>query len=44
MAFDDLTVPGGYSDYDILEGNNELYPKMMKFESKIKKRYGEGGY
>ena len=44
MAFDDLNIPGDYSDYDILEGKNKLYPKRMKFESKLKNRYGEGEY
>ena len=42
MSFDDLTIPGDYSDYDILE--KEKRKKMMKFGSKLKKRYGEGGY
>ena len=31
MAFDDLTIPGDYSDYDILEGGKENISKMMKF-------------
>ena len=44
MAFDDLTIPGDYSDYDIWRKKNKLYPKMMKFGSKLKKRYGEGDY
>ena len=44
MSFDDLTIPGNYSDYDILEEEKKLYPKMMKFGSKQKNRYGEGGY
>ena len=34
MSFDDLTIPGDYSDYDILEEEKKLYPKMMKFGSK----------
>ena len=44
MDFDDFTIPGDYSDYDILEGKKKLYPKMMKFAPKLKKRYGEGEY
>ena len=44
IDFDDLTITGDYSDYDILEEEKGLYPKMMKFGSKLKKRYEEGGY
>ena len=44
MYFDDLTIPGDYSDYDILEEEKNLYPKMMKFGLKLKRGYGEGGY
>ena len=44
MVFDDLTIPGNYSDYDIWRKEKKLYPKMMNFWSKIKKRYGEGKY
>ena len=43
-SFEDLTIPGDYCDYDILEEEEKLYPKMMNFGSKLKKRYGEGGY
>ena len=39
-----ILTPGDYSDYDILEVETKLYPKMMKFGSKLKKRYGERGY
>ena len=37
MSFDDLNIPGDYSDYDIFEEGKELYPKMMKFASKLKR-------
>ena len=37
MSFDELTIPGDYSDYDILE-EEKKYQKMMKFRSKLKKR------
>ena len=40
MAFDDLTITGDYTDYDIMDEKNKLYKKMMKFGSKLKKRYG----
>ena len=43
MSFGGLTIPDDYSDYDILEEEKKLDPKMMKFGSKLKKRYGEGG-
>ena len=43
MSFDNLTITSEYSDYDILE-EEKLYPKIMKLVSKLKKRYGEGGY
>ena len=42
LSFDDLNITGNYSDYDILQ--EEKNPKMMKFGSKLKNRYGEGGY
>ena len=37
MSFEDLTIPGDYIDCDILEEEKKLYPKMMKFGSKLKK-------
>ena len=36
MYSDDLTIPGDYSDSDIFEEGKKLYPKMMKFASKLK--------
>ena len=44
ISFDDLNITGDYSDCDILEEGKKLYPKMMKFGSKLKHIYGEGGY
>ena len=44
MFFDDLTVTSDYSHYDILDEERKIYQKMMKFGSKLKNRYGEGGY
>ena len=44
IYFYDLTIPGDYSDYDILEEENKLYTKIMKFGSKLKNGYREGGY
>ena len=43
-SIDELTIPDDYSDYDILEEEKETVYKMMKFGSKLKNRYGEGGY
>ena len=43
MYFDNLNMPGDYSDYDVLEEEKKLY-KKMKFWSKLKSIYGEGGY
>ena len=39
MDFDDLIIPGDYSDYDFWRKKKKLYPKMIKFGSKLKKRY-----
>ena len=36
MVFDDLTITSDYSDYDIWRGKYKLYPKMVKFGSKLK--------
>ena len=44
MAFDDLTIPGDYSDYVISEEEIKLNPKMTKFGAKVKNRYGKGEY
>ena len=42
MAFDDLTVPGDYIDYDILEEWNETISKNDKFWVKTKKDIWRG--
>ena len=37
MDFDDLTIPGGYSDYGILEGKKETISKNDEVWVKTKK-------
>ena len=37
MDFDDLTIPGGYSDYDILEEEKETISKNDEVWFKTKK-------
>ena len=44
MDFDDLTIPGDYSDYDILEEEKEDIYKNDEVWVKTKKRHGEGEY
>ena len=44
MSFDDSISTGDYSDYDILEEERILFPKMMLSGSKQKNKYGEEEY
>ena len=41
MDFYDLTIPGDYSDYDILEEEKETISLNDEVWVKIKSRYGE---
>ena len=42
--FYDLTLPGNYRDYDILEEGKETISTNYEVWVKTKKRYGEGEY
>ena len=42
MSFEDLTITGNYSDYDILEEGKENITENEKVWVKTKKQYGEG--
>ena len=42
MAFDDLTIPGDYSDYDILEEEKENISKNDEVWVKTKKEIWRG--
>ena len=42
MDFDELTITGNYSDYDILEWENKLLTKTTMFGSKPNNTYTEG--
>ena len=42
MAFDDLTITGDYSDYDILEEEKETISKNDEFWVKTKKEIWRG--
>ena len=44
MSFDNLTITGDYSDYDILEEEKETIFKNDEVWFKTKNIYGEGGY
>ena len=44
LSFDDLTIPGDYSDYYIFEEEKETISKNDEFWIKNKNIYGEGGY
>ena len=40
MSFDELTIPGDYSDYDILEEEKETLSKKYEVWVKNKNSYG----
>ena len=42
MGFYDLTIPGSYSDYDILEEEKETISKNDEFRVKTKKEIWRG--
>ena len=44
IDFDNLIIPGNYSDYVILEEERKTISKNYEVWIKNKKRYGEGGY
>ena len=44
MSYEDLTITGDYSDYNIWRKKRILLPKTRTSGSKQKNKYGEGEY